>query len=246
MKAVIERWPVHDAAYAYCAGRGIRQNASVHSTGAFLLRMDFKNFFPSLLRRHVGEYLESRSPGLGKWSASDREFFLSVVCKGDALTIGAPTSPSLSNALCFELDSRLTALATDRGARYSRYADDLFFSTARPGLLGTMAGYVRRAVAELPFPNGLTLNEDKTHHTSRRWRREVTGLILTPQGELSLGRNRKRFIRGLVHRYEKLTGEERSSLRGLLSFARSIEPDLINRLVLKYGPERVKSALGGE
>lgn len=246
LKAVIERWPVHDAAYAYRAGRGIKENASVHSTSAFLLRMDFNNFFPSLLRRHVGEYLESKAPGVDKWSASDREFFLNIVCKGDALTIGAPTSPSLSNALCLELDSRLTAFSTDQGARYSRYADDLFFSTARPGLLGKVAGDVRRAVAELPFPGGLTLNEDKTHHTSRKWRMEVTGLILTPQGELSLGRKRKRFIRGLIYRYEKLTGEERSSLRGLLSFARSIEPDLINRLVLKYGPERVTSALGGE
>ncbi|CAN5896496.1 retron St85 family RNA-directed DNA polymerase [soil metagenome] len=246
LQAVIDRWQVHQAAYAYRPGRGIKQHASFHANGSFLLRMDVEDFFPSLRRHHLSAYLGGNPVGVDEWTEEDRDFFLEIVCRGEALTVGAPTSPSLSNALCFDLDSRLAALAMDAGARYSRYADDLFFSTELRDVLRGLATEVRRVVAGLPLPDGLVLNEEKTHHTSRKWRREVTGLIITPQGEVSLGRGRKRLIRGLIHRHEQLTDEERSRLRGFLAFARGIEPDLINRLVLKYGAGRVEAALDGE
>lgn len=243
LRAIVEHWPVHEAAYAYRPRRGIKEHARLHAKGTFLLRMDFQNFFPSLLRRHLIAYLTGTRE-VPRWTSADHEFFLDIVCRGDALTIGAPTSPSLSNALCFDLDRQLAAIAVDAGVTYSRYADDLFFSTEQRDLLRDVVTKVRRVVSELALPDGLLLNEGKTHHTSRKWRREVTGLILTPEGHVSLGRDRKRRIRALIHRFDKLKHDERTSLKGLLVFARSIEPDLINRLVLKYGHSRVDAALG--
>src|SRR5262249_24242522 len=58
-----------------------------------------------------------------------------------------------------------------------------------------------------------------------------------------VGGGKRRLIPALVHGYDRLTLEERSSLRGLLSFARSIEPDLLNRLVLKYGALKMTQVL---
>jgi hypothetical protein len=63
--------------------------------------------------------------------------------------------------------------------------------------------------------------------------------VLKSDGAVGIGRPRKRFIRSLVHRAESLSGAERRKLAGLLAFARSVEPDFINALILKFGPERV-------
>jgi RNA-directed DNA polymerase len=243
LRQVIDQWAMHPAAFAYRPGTGIKQHASYHAKGNFLLRMDFENFFPSIHRRHLSAYLEGQPPGVERWTADDRRFFLDIVCKGEELTIGAPSSPSLSNAVCFELDRRLVALAAEAKATYSRYADDLFFSTVQPNVLRELATKVRHVVTTLPLPDSLVLNEGKTHHTSRKWKREVTGLIITPQGEVTIGRMRKRVMRALIHKFENLTEEQRSGLRGSLAFARGIEPDLVNRLVLKYGARRMKEAL---
>jgi RNA-directed DNA polymerase len=238
----IAKWHVHDSAFAYRTGRSIRMHAEYHSAGAFLLRLDFKNFFPSLLRRHLATFLAGGPPGVTEWTKEDREFFLAIVCRGDALTIGAATSPTLSNVLCEDLDNRLTTIALSRDVRYSRYADDLFFSTTLPNVLATLVADVRGIIESLPLPDGLILNDIKTHHTSRKWKRQVTGIVLTPDGAVSLGRERKRFIRSLLHRYDALTEAQRGHLRGLLAFAQDIEPDLINRLALKYGADRINVA----
>ena len=52
-----------------------------------------------------------------------------------ALTVGAPTSPSLANALCYHLDAALDSLSKRLATNYTRYADDLFFSTYEKNVL---------------------------------------------------------------------------------------------------------------
>jgi len=59
---------------------------------------------------------------------------------------------------------------------------------------------------------------------------------------LGIGRKRKRYIRGLIHKFDLLPPSERRRLAGLLAFARSIEPDFINALIMKFGPERIAEA----
>jgi RNA-directed DNA polymerase len=69
-------------------------------------------------------------------------------------------------------------------------------------------------------------------------RRLVTGIILTTDGKLSLGRGKKRQLRSLVFNYPSLSKPERLTLRGWLAYCRSIEPDFLNSLVIKFGAER--------
>ena len=65
----------------------------------------------------------------------------------------------------------------------------------------------------------------------------MTGLVLKSDGAVGIGRHRKRFIRGLIHKAASLQHTERRKLAGLIAFARSVEPDFVNALILKYGPE---------
>lgn len=240
---VIDRLPVHDAAMAYRRGRSILANAAVHQGSSFLLRMDLEEFFPSLvwedIERHLAIHRELLPQG---WDDEDSRLFCSVVCRDRRLTIGAVTSPSLSNTLCYQLDHELAAMAEERDVMYSRYADDLFFSTAKPRILSEFQQQVQALLVKLAYPR-LSINREKTYHSSKRGRRTVTGLVLTSDGGVSLGRPLKRRLRSLIYRWESLNDREREALAGWLAFSKSIEPEFMDRLEVKYGAEKLRKAM---
>lgn len=239
---VISRWPLHDSATAYRKGKSIRDNAEHHSQSRFLLKLDLEDFFPSITSTDVRRYLMKGPPGTESWTNSDRELFCEFTCRYGELTIGAPSSPGLSNALAYDLDVLLHAIAEQYNLTYTRYADDLFFSTRDRDVLQNVPALVENVLRDLAVPANLRLNHSKTRHLSKRHRRLVTGLVIGSRGEVSIGRARKRYIRRQVHRLPDLTLEERVELRGLLAYARGVEPDFINALILKYGAARVAEA----
>lgn len=247
---VIDEWPVHDSAHAYRRTRGIRSNAEAHLGARYLLRMDFADFFPSITAEDIRHFVEQHRGLVEDWDDEDVDFFTSIVTRRARLTIGAPTSPHLSNLLCHSLDAVIAERCAQLGVTYTRYADDMFFSTTERDLLHALQGDIAQIVEQLECPSQLEINNDKTHHASKAGRISVTGLVLTQDGNVSIGRSRKRYLRSLVYRYAELTSEEQRSLAGHLAFVQSIEPDFINRLVLKYGPRRVREAMtmepGGE
>ena len=126
---VIEQLPVHPCATAYRKGKSIFDNARAHASSRYLLRMDFNNFFPSITELDLTRYITQHSHSFAKWTSADIQCFCRLICRNGVLTIGAPTSPGLSNAICHDLDVNLQALSEARGVVYTRYADDLFFST---------------------------------------------------------------------------------------------------------------------
>jgi RNA-directed DNA polymerase len=214
-----------------------------------LLRVDLRDFFPSLRAGDVRIHLEAHAASLPTgWDDRDTERFVQFVCKDEQLTIGSVTSPALSNTLCFDLDQRLSGLCYGHGVRYTRYADDLYFSTDRENLLFELERSVQRTIETLPCPSGLRVNRRKTLHTSRKHRRVVTGLVLPSEGrgDVSIGRRKKRFVRGMIHRRAELSERQRAYLRGYLAHCRSVEPEFYNRLVLKYGAEVVEEVARAE
>jgi RNA-directed DNA polymerase len=245
-REIISAWPVHTAASAYRRGLGIKENAEYHAGHRYLLRMDLVDFFPSIRESDIRNFLRRHPPRTVDWTDGDRTLFTRLVCREGRLTIGAPTSPCLSNALCHDLDSTLAAAAAREGIAYSRYADDMFFSTTTANILGAFQDLVERSVAECALPAELRVNRRKTRHTSRKRRQVVTGVVISNEGRIGIGRSRKRFLRGQLHRWNDLSPADRRRLGGRLAFARHIDPEFINALVLKYGHERVAAALRGE
>ena len=168
------------------------------------------------------------------------------MCRRGELTIGAPSSPILSNAILFDFDTAISALCEKNNVTYSRYADDLFFSTNEPFVLNTIEKNVREYLSTTQHPR-LSLNEKKTVYTSRKKRRLVTGLTLTSDNKISVGREKKRFIKHLCHQFQigALSPEDVSHLAGYLSFLKAVEPAFIDSLKRKYGPDMlVKLAHG--
>jgi len=233
------RLPKHAAATAYGAGCSILDNAQRHQNGRFLLKLDFQNFFPSIkemdLRAHVAKHLPER------YTEAD----ITLICRfclwyppGSRdleLCIGAPSSPILSNSIMYDFDIAVSSYCTIAGIVYSRYADDLAFSTSRPDILTAVPRVIRELLINAPYPT-LRLNEQKAVYTSKKFRRSVTGLVISSQGAVSLGRARKRIIRSMLHWFimGKLASEECGKLRGLIAFSEDVEPDFVRRLEAHY------------
>ena len=236
---VIEQWPVHDSVTSYRKSVTTADNAICHVGNQFLLRLDMKSFFESIKSPDVLAYLNNVE---AQWDIADKMAFASLVCRHGQLTIGAPSSPSLTNAICFELDLQLDQLAQQRGVTFTRYSDDLFFSCDVPDMLSDLPLEVEKQLSALAIPANLTLNKEKTRHSSRKGRRIVTGIVLGSDGHIYVGRRLKRKIRALIHQYAKLDSDQRKSLAGLISYVQSVDQEFVNSLIKKYGFEVVREA----
>lgn len=240
----IQRWvmqqigpyiPIHPAATAYLSGSSILGNAAAHVDSRYMLKLDFANFFPSILRSDLCLHLDRHCAELFEPNA--RRLVAHVCCWARLrelplkLCIGAPSSPLLSNSVMFEFDTRLNDIAEADEVVYTRYADDITLSSGVRGKVDRYEALVRNLLAELEYPK-LKLNEGKTVLASRAGKRVVTGLVLTPEGNVSIGRERKRRIRAMFHRSltHQLDADETQELAGLLAFADSIEPGFSQRL----------------
>ena len=164
-----------------------------------------------------------------------------LVTKDGHLTIGAPSSPILSNSVMFEFDEYWSVRCNENDIVYTRYSDDLYFSTNKANVLKDTLRELRRDLALRTSPK-LHVNDKKTVFTSRKRMRLVTGLILTSDKRLSLGRKRKRWIKSLVFEYinGRLAQEKLAYLQGIIAYARSVEPRFVGSLSRKYGGEALK------
>lgn len=232
--------PVHQAATAYREGSSIKKNAWAHRNNRYLSKFDFKNFFESIregdlelhFKKHLGEQ---------EFSASFIRFVSRVSCyynppQGLTLSIGAPTSPLLSNSVMYEFDCLVSDWCNERGLAYTRYADDLTFSSNTKGQAFEIEGFIEEVLAKIKYPR-LSLNSKKTLHASTSGKRRVTGLIISNDGNISLGRDRKRLISAMINRYAtgSLSDDDLPKLQGLLGFAEDIEPLFCSKMRAKYG-----------
>lgn len=239
LRNILTKLPVHAAATAYEKGSSIKVNALAHKDSRVILKLDFKDFFGSIKMEDWVYYAKSVFP---EWTEADLIFSSRVLFFGARtiqprqLSIGAPTSPRLANALLFAFDKEMTIYCNNNRMIYTRYADDITISSKefldKTGVLEFISERLK-----LQRHPKLVLNGDKTQLYSRASRRRVTGITLANDGTLSLGRERKRLIRAIIHKHrsEPLDGDEVDRVRGLIAFARDVDPEFVTRLSGKYG-----------
>lgn len=249
MDNVLGEFQIHLAAMGYREGRSIADNARAHVNGRFLLKMDFKDFFPSLKARDFRTLLRKNGTTLDKETVEALCRILFWRPKGTrdlCLSIGAPSSPMLSNILMRDFDQRISAFCSPRRVRYTRYADDLTFSADTSDRLAQAEQAVLTLVRRLRSP-ALEINQQKTVRVSKKDARRVTGLVVTNDEKVSLGREQKRRIRAWMHHFatNRLEEDEVIRLRGMFNYVLSVEPTFARRLRKKYGAQVIRRLRGG-
>ena len=236
LEKLLNKLPVHDACHGFVAKRSIVSNARPHVGAAVIVKMDLRDFFPTIHYRRVAGFF--RLLGYGHEVARLFAGLLTHRPKLDdgrvawpgVLPQGAPTSPALANQIAGRLDSRLSGLATKTGARYTRYADDLTFSFAlEPEVsLGRFCWWVDQICGQ----EGFAENSAKRRILRQSNQQRVTGVVVNSQ--LSVPRAARRRFRATLHNCRKngLAAEARehddmaSYLRGFAAFVTMVQPSL--------------------
>ena len=247
IKNIGPKLPVHKSATAYSENASILKNAEAHVLSRYMLKLDFEQFFPSILSEDISLHLEQHGSALLDLSAG--RLVAHLCCWAPMrkpplrLCIGAPTSPLFSNSVMYEFDRLLSEMADKDGVTYTRYADDITLSSKVRGKIDGYEELITHLLSELNYPR-IKLNAKKTVRASRAGKRTVTGLVITPSDKVSIGRERKRLIRAMYHRSLSQNFDEEQSrvLAGLLAFADSIEPGFSNRLIASVKPHKTSGS----
>jgi RNA-directed DNA polymerase len=172
-----------DAVHGFVTGRSIATNAAAHAGRRWVFNLDLTDFFPSINFGRVRGRLISRPYSLPENLAT---VVAQICCYNNQLPQGAPTSPVLSNMICSKMDAELERLASRHRCRYTRYADDLTFSTNAlefPLELGSFTGSTAEAtpgpaLTALIASSGFTIHAEKVRLQRFDTRQVVTGLIV--------------------------------------------------------------------
>lgn len=243
---LIDLLPIHSSAMAYRNCISIKHNAFLHKENAFLLKMDFQNFFNKIKPELFFSRLKSLNIDLTNhdvfllrnflfWKPGQKRSVTHV------LSVGAPSSPFISNFVMHDFDQAVYEWCRIHGITYSRYADDITFSTNKKDLLFSVPKKVKSFLAK--HAQGITINEAKTIYSSKAHNRHVTGVTITSEGRLSVGRKRKKHLSSLLHKYSLnlLNAEEILHAKGLMSHCINIENNFLLRMKKKYGQDVINS-----
>ncbi|WP_020404957.1 retron St85 family RNA-directed DNA polymerase [Hahella ganghwensis] len=237
--------PVSDNAYAYIKGKSIRDNAQQHVNNKYFLKIDFSDFFYSItpdifffmLKKHKIEYSQK-----DQFLLKNLLFWRKERDGGLTLSIGAPSSPLISNFVLYDFDKSINSWCQGNKIVYTRYADDISFSTNKRNALFDVLANVKKTLNDCGLEN-IKINDSKTIFSSKAHNRHITGVTITNDNKLSIGREKKRLLSSMIHHFSQgnLPKEKYEELSGHLAHAFFIDPDFKNFVIKKYGNEVLKN-----
>lgn len=223
---ILEKIEVEEPAVGFRKGINIKDNAERHKANKYILCMDIEDFFPSI---HIS-WVYSVFKAIG-YNSFISNVFARLCTLNEVLPQGASTSPYLSNIVLIRLDRRIMGFAGLNNITYTRYADDLVFSSNSKSYLYKTKNMVRKIISE----EGLVVNEKKTRFMNTRNKRIITGLVISNDKEkkVSIGRKKMNTLRSLIfHKYIKENEKiSQATINGHLNFIKHINEDHYNRLI---------------
>jgi retron-type reverse transcriptase len=203
---VLNKLSHHDAAHGFVQQRSILTNAKQHLQKEVVVNIDLKDFFPSIhFKRVKGLFhklgysekiatifsLLCTEPETEEVELDGKTYY---VAKGPrVLPQGAPTSPAITNLLCFKLDCRLRGVAKTMGFTFTRYADDITFSGDKEA--AEKVQHLLWRLHRIVKDEGFTIHPKKIKVMRKGARQEVTGIVVNKQPGIN---------RSTLHRFRSL------------------------------------------
>jgi RNA-directed DNA polymerase len=243
-----------DVVFSYRKGVNAQNAISPHKTSKYILSTDIKSFFVNIdINKLKMLILDNKDNVL--IIPNDIEKYIDAIMnittyKG-ILPVGAPTSPAISNAYLFDLDNTLQSYCLQNKLIYTRYSDDFIFSSETKESLAKIPSIMTDIFITLGFET-FTLNESKTKIQQQGDKIVLLGLIITPQGYVTVDKTFKNEVEILLHFY--LTDKEKfrdyfskkfasniDKVSGLLSHINAVDSVYVTKLKKKYGSFLVNS-----
>jgi len=235
LREILDLIPAHPAAHGFVRGRSIQSFAAPHVGQRAVLRMDLRDFFPSIFAARVEAFFRTAGypdevssclAGIctnavpdAVWTRDrakigvERAFEMRSQYRRPHLPQGAPTSPAMANLCAYRLDCRLAGLAKSAGAVYTRYADDLAFSGGDDFSRGA-EGFADRVGAIL-LEEGFEAHYRKTRIMRTGVRQQLAGLVVNER--LNVGRKEFDALKATLTNCIRL-GAESQNRDGLADF----------------------------
>ncbi|MEK7431980.1 MAG: retron St85 family RNA-directed DNA polymerase [Cyanobacteriota bacterium] len=249
---ILELLPVHGSAHGFLPERSILTNAKPHVNSKCLIRMDIKDFFPTITFTRVKGVF--RNAGYREQIAT----LLALICTESprkmiklkektyyvaigerCLPQGAPTSPALSNIVSLNMDKRLLGLSKSNGWRYTRYADDLSFSFPE-SKKSPEVGYILGAIKRIAEEECFEINEKKTWVSRKGGKQSITGITVNGKEKPRVSRELKRKLRAITHNLkqgkELHEGESIHQIIGYSSYVAMVEPKIGKKFIKELTP----------
>lgn len=205
-----------DNAMGFVEGRSVVTNANIHKGQNFVFNIDLKDFFPSIEQPRVWKRLQLKpfcfplqvaNVVAGLCCMKEERLREDGVAESIyVLPQGAPTSPIVTNMICDNLDRRLAGLAKRFHLHYSRYADDITFSSMHD--VYRKNSDFRKELQRIIVGQGFQINEKKTRLQIRSQRQEVTGVVVNQK--LNVTRKYVRDIRNALYIWDRYGYDEAS------------------------------------
>lgn len=232
-RKILKSHPVSDRTFSYVSGKSIVGAAREFCGGKAILKMDIKDFFPSITgKRVVGLY---KSLGYN----DPVSYILSQLSlRNNCLAQGAPTSPAISNLIMSKFDHQMTSLARSWELGYLRYSDDIFFYKNKnfnhPKLM--------KIALEIFDQNSFQANHLKTKYHPRGVPRITLGL-LTHGDKPRIPGPARRTYRAAFYRASRdfeWAHEHQTRLKGILEWYKSVhgKDDAFNQYQSVYNTIR--------
>jgi hypothetical protein len=218
LKRVLEGLDVSRAAHCGVIGCSIRTNVTKHLRGNSFLKIDFKDTYPSVNRDRIKTclgYLLKNTGRLRNYNLEELGSLAEIISRlttyKDALPQGAPTSPCILNLVCLDLDRELTEISEAFELSYTRYADDLCFSSE----LSEILLEARKAIVRIIKKHGVfSINRKKfVYKTGKATVPKITGLTIVGRTSrrTSLSKKVLKRYQGIINKaiQDETIGKER-------------------------------------
>ena len=169
-------------------------SAKIHSGKKWILKMDIKSFYDSVPSYEIQRVVSKICRRINQNDNSLN--YLSLVTINGKLPTGAPTSPHIANACFKRIDKEIMSVSSAFGVDYTRYVDDLTFSSYCKETLEIVE---KRVTALLAF-HGYKINKNKTKYISDNKQQNILGLVVNNY-RVRLPKDFKRKIRAMLHSY---------------------------------------------
>lgn len=235
-------------AHGFIKGRSVVTGANIHEKSpSLLINMDIEDFFPTITFQRVrgmfmgfgySGYIASLLAMLCTYCErmeievnGKRKF---VATTGRILPQGSPASPMITNILCRSLDKRLNGIASKFGFIYTRYADDISFSTKEASMtdVGKFCGLVTKIISD----EGFKLNFEKTRFLKKNNCQSITGIVVN-NDRLGVRKKWVKTLRAAIHNARKALAEGKvpyesiSEISGMASWLKCVNEERYRSII---------------